>query len=142
MSAFFSVMIYTSIIISYLVTGLFMIGILVKNKAIGDIETFNNCNTQLKTCKTASIIFIFLYWFISSGKSQVECLKGYETLSTIGARLGCIWVIIGVMNIVLSIILSITKRGKDQITIMNKLRTSSFLMGAILIVISFLLKVN
>lgn len=142
MTIFFSIMIYISTIISYLVTGLFMVGIVIKAKGIGDLETYNNCNIQLKICKIASFVFAVLYWLIVSGVAQEECLKGYKTLSNTCGRLGCIWIIFAIINIVLSIYLSITKRGKEEITIMSRLRSSSFLMGAIFIVISFLLKVN
>ena len=46
------------------------------------------------------------------------------------------------MNVVISVVLGILKRGKEELEIMGKLRKSNFVMGAIFLVIAFILKVN
>lgn len=142
MVSFFSIMITISTIIAMVTSTIFFVGILFKSQYVSDIETFSICNNQVKVCRISSIIFAFLYWFVVSGLSQKECLEGYAKLSGASSRLGSIWIIFAFINIILSVIFSILKRGKDEMEIMGKLRKSSFFMGAVFFVIAFILKVN
>lgn len=135
-------MIYVTSGVAFAVTFLFYGGILINNKNISSIQTFESCSDQLKTCKITSGIFVLLYWFVVSGMSKSKCLEGYAKLSSTCSRLGCIWIVIAVINIILSIYMGITKKNTEAIATMNKLRSSSFLMGTIFLIVSFVLKVG
>lgn len=139
---FFSIMIHITTIIALAVTAIFYGGIFFNNQSITSEDTFNNCSTQLKICKSTSLVFVALYWFFVSGLPQKVCLEGYDALSKICSRFGCIWIIFAVINIILSIVISITKKNSEVITIMEKLRSSCFGMGALFLVVSFVLKVG
>lgn len=142
MIGFFSVMIHVTSIVAMVVTLIFYGGILIGNKNISSGQVYASCNTQLKICKVTSIVFSAVYWFCVSGLSKTECLAGYATLSKTCARFGCIWLVIAVLNIVLSIVMAITKKNSESIATMGKLRNSCFWMGVIFLVISFILKVE
>ena len=142
MIKFFSVMINISTIIAMIASAVFVVGILFKSKSISNVEVFNTCNNQIKVCRISSVIFAVLYWFTVSGLSTKECLEGYTNLSTTCSRLGCIWIAFAFLNVIVSVILGILKRGKEELEGMGKLRKSNFVMGAILLIIAFVLKVN
>lgn len=139
---FFSAMIYITTILAMVATGVFYIGILFRSASLTNPEVFSICNNQIKVCRVSSVVFSVLYWFVVSGLPSSECLIRYQNLSAICSRLGCVWVIFAFVSIVISIILGIQKRGKDEVITMSKLRNSSFVMGAILIMVAFVLKVN
>lgn len=139
---FFSVMAIVSTIIAMIVSAVFLAGILLKSNSISSVEVFNTCNNQTKVCRISSVIFVILYWFAVSGLSTEECLKGYANLSAICSCLGCIWIVFAFINVIVSVIFGILKKGKDELEIMGKLRKSNFVMGAIFLVIAFILKVN
>ena len=88
------------------------------------------------------MIFAFLNWFTVSGLPIKECLDGYANLSATSSCLGCIWIIFAIVNVIVSVILGILSRGKEELTIMGKLRNSNFIMGAVFLAIAFVLKVN
>ena len=134
MISFFSVMIYVTSIIAIVVTLVFYAGILMSNKNIS--------SAQLKTCKVSSVVFVLVYWFCVSGLSKKECLKGYAALSKVCSRFGCIWIVFAVVNIALSIVMTITNKDSEAMTTMGKLRSSCFLMGIIFLVFSVVLKVG
>ena len=138
MISFFSVMIYVTSIIAIVVTLVFYAGILMSNKNISSGQVYTSCSAQLKTCKVSSVVFVLVYWFCVSGLSKKECLKGYAALSKVCSRFGCIWIVFAVVNIALSIVMTITK----AMTTMGKLRSSCFLMGIIFLVFSVVLKVG
>lgn len=142
MGTFFLFMISASTIIALVTSIVFFIGILFESQAISNTETYFMCDNQIKTCRIASIVFSGLYWFYVSGMASKDCLKGYANLSGVCSRWGSIWIIFAFINIVVSIFLGITKRRKGEMEIMDKLRKSSFLMGAVFLIISFILKVN
>jgi len=142
MIKFFSVMTNVSTIIALLASVVFFIGILIKSQAVSDVDTFKNCDNQIKVCRISSIVFVFIYWFLVSGLPTRECIEGYNEISATCARLGCIWIVFAFVNVVISIIFGILKRGKDELEIMGKLRKSNFVMGAIFLVLAFILKVN
>lgn len=109
MISFFSVMIYVTSIIAIVVTLVFYAGILMSNKNISSGQVYTSCSAQLKTCKVSSVVFVLVYWFCVSGLSKKECLKGYAALSKVCSRFGCIWIVFAVVNIALSIVMTITK---------------------------------
>lgn len=142
MIKFFSVMENVSTIIAMVASAVFLIGILFGSKSISNVEVINTCNNQTKVCRISSVIFAVLYWFAVSGLPTEECLEGYANLSATCSRLGCIWIVFAFVNVIVSVILGILKRGKEELEIMGKLRKSNFVMGAIFLVIAFILKVN
>ena len=58
------------------------------------------------------------------------------------SRFGCIWIVFAVVNIALSIVMTITNKDSEAMTTMGKLRSSCFLMGIIFLVFSVVLKVG
>ena len=142
MITFFSWMIYVTNIISMLFIMVFFIGAVTNNTKISGKETFAICNNQIKICRIASLVFVVLYWFIVSGMTKEECLKEYSKLSSICSVFGCIWIVFFIINIVFGIILAISKKGKDNTAMLGKMRKSNIVMGVLLLVIAFLLKVN
>ncbi len=82
-------------------------------------------------------LLVLCIWFI-----QKECLKGYAALSKVCSRFGCIWIVFAVVNIALSIVMTITNKDSEAMTTMGKLRSSCFLMGIIFLVFSVVLKVG
>lgn len=142
MISFFFIMIHVSTIIAMVASLVFFVGVFFENRPTSNIEVFNTCNNQVKVCRVASLIFVVLYWFVVSGLSTEECLEGYSKLSTACSILGRIWIVLAFVNIVISVIIIISERGKDEMEIMGKLRKSDFVMGAFFLVIAFILKVN
>lgn len=142
MIKFFSVMTNATTIIAMIASVVFLIGILFRSKSISNVEVYNTCDNQIKVSRVSSVIFAVLYWFVVSGLPTKECLEGYANLSATSSRLGCIWIVLAFVNIIVSVILGILKRGKEELEIMGKLRKSNFVMGAIFLVIAFILKVN
>lgn len=142
MISFFSVMTIISTVVALITSIIFAIGILVRSQTVTDSDVFNTCNNQMKICRIFSVVLIVLSWFVISGFPEGECLAGYEKLSVMCSELGRVWIIAALVNIVLSILFGILKREKDDLEIMGKLRKSSFFMGAIFLIISFILKVE
>lgn len=142
MVSFFSIMIDISTVIAMVVSVVFFAGILFRCQTASDAETFKTCNNQMRVCKISSVIFAILYWFVVSGLPQEECLKAYEELSATCFRWGRIWIIFAFVSVVISIILGISKRGKDELEIMRELKKSSFVMGTFFLIIAFILKVK
>lgn len=142
MKDFFLVMTNISTIVALGTSIVFCIGIVFRSQLFADTDVFNVCNNQIKVCRTASVIFVVLYWFMVSGLPTAECLEGYQNIAGISFRLGYIWCVFAVVTIVLSIVLGILKKGKDGLEIMGKLRKSGFVMGAVFLVIAFILKVD
>lgn len=142
MISFFSVMIHITSIIALIVTLIFYGGILIGNQNISSGQVYASCSSQLKICKISSIVFAVVYWFCVSGLTKNECLEGYATLSKTCSRFGCIWIVLIVINIALSIIMAIIKKDSESMVTMGKLRTSCIWMGIIFLVISFVLKVG
>lgn len=142
MTAFFSWMIYLTNIISMIATIVFFVGTITNNTRISGKETFTSCNNQIKICKIASLVFVVLYWFIVSGMTKEECLEGYSKLSSICSVFGCIWIVFFIINIIVSIILALSKKGRDSTAILGKMRKSNIVMGVLFLVVAFLLKVK
>lgn len=142
MSKFFLVMTNVSTTVALVTAIVFYVGILCKQQLFTNIDVFNACNNQIKACRVLSVIFAVLYWFLVSGLPTVECLECYRSMADACCRLGYIWIGFGFVNIVISIIFGILKKGKDALDIMGKLRGSSFVMGAIFLLMVFILKVD
>lgn len=142
MEKFFYIMINVSTIVALITTILFVLGILFKIRSVSTLDVFTTCNIQIKACRVSSVVFVILYWFLVSGLPTSECLEGYKALSSICSIWGCVWIVLAFVNVAISIILGISKRGRDELEMMRKMRKSNFVMGAIFLVIGFLLKVN
>lgn len=120
----------------------FYIGIIARSKNLANADTYNNCNSQLKSCRVSSVVFTQLAWFVASGGTRKEAIEGYTALSGTCSKLGYVWIIFAFINILLSLFLAITKRSGSELEIMKKLRNSSFIMGAVFLLLSFILQVN
>lgn len=120
----------------------FYIGIIARSKNLASADTYNNCNSQLKSCRVSSVLFALLAWFVASGGTRKEAIEGYTALSGTCSKLGYAWIIFAFINILLSLFLAITKRSGSELEIMKKLRNSSFIMGAVFLLLSFILQVN
>lgn len=142
MTGFFYAMIYVSVIMELLFCVVFCGGILLKSKAVANVEVYKACNSQMKTCRTSSVVFAVLYWFVTLGLPTRECLEGFSTLSAVCLVVGSMWIIAGFVNIIMCIVMAFLKRGTEEFGIMRGLRKSNFFMGAVFFIISFLLKVN
>ena len=142
MLSFFSVMIYVSTFIAMTAFVIFFIGVLFNISSITDAGIFYTCKNQIKVCQIASAVFALLYWFVVSGLSTEKFLAGYTRLSATCFIVGIIWIIFAFVNVVISIILGLSKKGNNELEIMENLRKSSFIMGAVFLAISFILKVN
>ena len=137
---FFSVMINVTSIIAMVVTLVFYGGIVVSSNKISSSQVYASCRAQLKACKVSSVVFAVVYWFCVSGLTKKECLEGYDTLSKICSRYGCLWIVFAVLNIALSLIMAIAKKDSEALTTMGKLRTSCIWMGVIFLIFSFVLE--
>lgn len=142
MGNFFSIMIIISTMIAIISSIAFSLGSLIKNNSVFDYKTFSVCVHQINACRVSSVVFTALYWFVVSGLPQKQCLAGYAKISAICSKLGSIWIIFAFINIVLSFILCITKREKEDLSIMEQNRNSGFFMGALFLIIAFVLKVD
>lgn len=120
----------------------FYIGILVRSKNLSSIDTYNNCHSQLKSCRVSSITFVILAWFLVSGGTRSEAISGYISISNTCYKLGSTWIVFAFINIVFSLLFAATKRSGDVLGIMKKLRSSSFVMGTWFLFLSFILQVN
>lgn len=139
---FLGVMIYISTIIAIVVSGIFFAGIFLGNKNMIDNDTFNVCDAQIKICRISSLVFSSVYWIVVSGKSTKECLEGYSRLSSVCFGIGCVWIAMVFINIVICIARIVYKKKNDGLEIMGRLRKSSLIMGAIFLGISLVLKVD
>lgn len=120
----------------------FYIGIIARSNNLSSADTYNNCNSQLKSCRVSSVVFTLLAWFVASGGTRKEAIESYIALSGTCSKLGDVWIIFAFINILLSLFLAITKRRGSELEIMKKLRNSSFIMGAVFLLLSFVLQVN
>ena len=104
MTGFFYAMIYVSVIIELLFCVVFCGGILIRSEAMSDVEVFKACNNQMKACRTSSVVFAALYWFVSLGLPTRDCLEGFSNLSTACFIVGSMWIIAGFVNIIMSVV--------------------------------------
>lgn len=120
----------------------FYIGIVARSKNLTNTDTYNNCNSQLQSCRISSVVFTLLAWFVASGGTRREAIEGYTALSGTCSKLGYAWIIFAFINILLSLFLAIIKRSSSDLEIMKSLRNSSFVMGAVFLILSFILQVT
>ncbi len=132
--------IYIATIIAIASTAIISINYLVKTAAYA--INYTVINTQIKTCRRASFIFTFLAWLAASFESRNECLEAYIELSSVCSRLGYIWVGYSFVCIVICILMVCLKRDTSLIKDIAKFRNTGFFMGAIFMVVSFLLNVG
>ena len=141
MTTFFIIMLSAANVLAYLIVALFYVGVAINNRKIANSNTFADCKKQLQICETAGILFAAIYWFAVSSMSRAECLKGYAALSGLSVKFAYVWIALALIAILLSVYLSVKKRDKDSISIVNSLRKTSFFMGVVFFLISFLVKV-
>lgn len=142
MTEVFIIISFVSTIIMLIVALVFSIGVLFKMKQIASIETFRNCNIQVRSCRTISIVFIILSWLSATGKPTEVCFAEYEILSEICFWIACGWIGFALFGILICIFLNIAKRSEDERRIIHKLYVSSLGMGGIFLLFSFLLYVR
>lgn len=97
--------------------------------------------SQIGICKTASIIFTIVEWFLFSCEKKAVCLEGYAKLSVTCSRIGIVWIIYAFVCIIINILLTMRKVDAKLIANVGKFRKSSFVMGALYIVFAFILNV-
>lgn len=108
------------------------------------IDATRSMQTTIDMVKESALSFQDkLYDFMDEAKRSINNLrKGYAALSKVCSRFGCIWIVFAVVNIALSIVMTITNKDSEAMTTMGKLRSSCFLMGIIFLVFSVVLKVG
>ena len=121
---------------------IFYIGIIAKSQNLTNADTYNNCNSQLKSCRISSVVFTLLAWFVASGGTRKEAIDAYMALSGTCSTLGYVWIVFAFISILLSLFLAIAKQGGSELEVMKKLRNSGFVMGAVFLFFSFILQVN
>lgn len=120
----------------------FYIGIIAKSRNLANADTYNNCSSQLKSCRVSSVVFTLLAWFVASGGTREEAIEAYIALSGTCSSLGYVWIVFAFISILLSLFLAIARRGSSELEIMKNLKSSGFVMGAVFLILSFLLEVN
>lgn len=142
MLTFFIVMINISNVVSIVTCLIFLIGVSTGSRVLADADIHGRCHQQVGTCKSASFLFMVLFWLIASCMPTEECMNKYVMLSDVSKLYGYIWVIVGFCAIITGISSNIKKKGKDAAIIVSKIKRSCFFMGILFLTISFILKVK
>lgn len=142
MITFLYIIMNLAAVIAIAITLVFFVGIAVRSKSLADPEIFKACRRHITACEWLSSLFAFLYWFAASGRPTRECLQQYITLSQGSLCLGSVWILCALASIILSTWLDITRREKEGILIVKKLRGSCFLMGTVFLLVAFVLNLS
>ena len=103
---------------------------------------FMTINKHIKTCRRASLVFTALVWLANSFEQRSICIKGYLELSATCLRLGFFWLVYAFVCIAICILMVSIKKEQVLINNISKFRNSGFIMGAVFLIISFLLNVK
>ena len=131
---------YISTILAIVSTVFVMLTYLFKTKAYG--INFNLIDKHITTCRRASLIFTFLVWLANSFEEQSVCLTGYLELSKVCSRFGYTWIVYAFFCIAMCILMISLKKETALIENVSKFRNSGFFMGAVFLIVSFLLNVK
>ena len=132
--------IYISTAIAMLSTAIVCVNYLLKTDRYA--INYTTIDKHIKTCRTASLTFKFLVWLTNSFETKKVCLQGYSELSSVCARIGYFWLIYAFVCIAICIVMVSMKKENSLVDSISKFRNSGFLMGAIFLILAFLLKVS
>ena len=143
MTKIFMFFIYVSTIIAVLATLLACAAIFVKSSSRdkSSVMDLGLINSQIGLCKVAGVLFTVLEWFLFSCENRTVCLEGYAKLSSTCSRMGIIWLVFAFICILINMALIARKIDSKIIANVSKFRNSSFFMGAIYFLLSFILNV-
>lgn len=103
---------------------------------------FMTINKHIKTCRRSSLVFTALVWLANSFEQRSICIKGYLELSATCLRLGFFWLVYAFVCIAICILMVSIKKEQVLINHISKFRNSGFIMGAVFLIVSFLLNVK
>lgn len=106
------------------------------------MEAYRACRLQLLELNIASIVFIALRFLAASGSGAVDALFVWQQLSVMCRYVGGGFIACALINIICSIILSISRASAESRSVLRKLRITAISMGTVNLIISFILKVN
>lgn len=75
------------------------------------------------------------------GKSRQKNALFYQVLSISGMAIGAIWIILGVVNLFITAVVSISKKKNARIELLDGTRIPAFIIGMLLILMSKLFSV-
>lgn len=143
MTQIFLIFIYLSTAIAILATLIVCGSIFVKclKKDHSSVMDITSIYSQIGICKKTGIIFTVLEWFLFSCEKKEICLKGYANLSGVCLQIGIIWIVFAFICIIINMMVSICKADAKTIANLCRFRNSSFGVGALYILFSFILNV-
>lgn len=103
---------------------------------------FMTINKHIGTCRRASLVFTALVWLANSFEQRSVCIKGYLELSATCLRLGFFWLVYAFVCIAICILMVSMKKEQVLVIHISKFRNSGFIMGAVFMIVSFLLNVK
>lgn len=93
-------------------------------------------NSYLVGCRIMSVIMAFAAYSCLSGKGKPQNALFYKILSTSSMGGGAIWIILGVMNLFITAVVSISKKKNARIELLDGTRIPAFIIGMLLILMS------
>lgn len=98
-------------------------------------------NGYLVGCRIMSVVMAFAAYFCLSGKGEPQNDLFYKILSTSSMGVGAIWIILGVVNLFITAVVSISKKKNARIELLDGTRIPAFIIGMLLILMSKLFSV-
>lgn len=143
MTQLFLVFIYLSSAIAVLATLVICIRFFMNSSAKNDsyVANITSINSQIGICKRAGVIFTLFEWFLFSCEEKNVCLNGYVRLSITCMQVGIGWICLAFLCIIFNIFLIMRKEGGKITACICKFRNSSFGIGSLYILLSFILDV-
>ena len=83
-----------------------------------------------------SVIMAFAAYSCLSGKGKPQNALFYKILYTSSMGGGAIWIILGVMNLFITAVVSISKKKNARIELLDGTRIPAFIIGMLLILMS------
>ena len=93
-------------------------------------------NGYLVGCRIMSVVMAFAAYFCLSGKGEPQNDLFYKILSTSSMGVGAIWIILGVVNLFITAVVSISKKKNARIELLDGTRIPAFIIGMLLILMS------
>ena len=87
------------------------------------------------------VVAFFAAYFCLSGKVEQKNALFYQVLSISGMAIGAIWIILGVVNLFITAVVSISKKKNARIELLDGTRIPAFIIGMLLILMSKLFSV-
>lgn len=108
-----------------------------KEKEMPNIDEVSTC---LNCCIISMIVFIICSWLMVSGE-RIENLECYKEIASKCLLMGRVWFIFAFLNILASLYVGMDKGNLNSIVTLKKIRKTTFIVGAVLCLLSFLLAV-